>query len=205
MNLRRFYTCIKGRDNKDMKYSRLRLNENGESKETIYQLLYLAAITSSDSNTNYKFNMFVSFCRAYFTNLGQLYVLQDGNKTIAFCFVFDKWYGPTGAYHIHSLSVFKNMRRKGYGRTLLQIVLSDLNGEPAFLECHKSNAEFFERNGFHINHAKSLPYDMHFMYTNSDGSHDSYNGFDMSTISAATEPELDKRFEILGKKFGAIK
>jgi hypothetical protein len=43
------------------------------------------------------------------------------------------------------------------------------------------------------------------MYTNSDGSHGFYNGFDMSTISAATEPELDKRFDILGKKFDANK
>jgi N-acetylglutamate synthase-like GNAT family acetyltransferase len=186
-----------------MKYIRLRLTENSESKETIYKLLYFAAVTSSDSDANYRFYMFVSFCRAYFTNLGQLYMMQDGNKTVAFCFVFDKWHAPTGAYHIHSLSVFKNVRSKGYGRDLLQCVLSDLNGEPVFLECHRSNVEFFKLNGFHINHAKSLPHDMHFMYANSDGSHDSYNGFDMSIISESTEPELDKLFDALGKKFGA--
>lgn len=185
-----------------MKCTRFRFIENNEPKETL-QLLYFAAVTSSDSNANYQFYMFKSFIHAYFTNIGQLYVLQDGNKTVAFCFVFDKWHEPTGAYHIHSLSVFKNVRGKGYGRYLLQRVLSDLNGEPVFLECHRSNIEFFKLNGFHINHAKLLPHDMHFMYTNSDGSHDSFNGFDMNIMSKSTEPMLDKLFDDLGKKFGA--
>lgn len=96
------------------------------------------------------------------------------------------------------MSVFKNVRGRGFGRRLIEHVLNDINGEPVTLESQPNSRGFFEKIGF-VARPEPLPFGLVAMYANGDGSCDVF--YKIDDASAVVEQYLE-RFDEVARSLG---
>jgi N-acetylglutamate synthase-like GNAT family acetyltransferase len=170
----------------------------GYDMRDIDKLFFYASVAMSDDDARLQATMFIDCILAFENNIGELHVLDLDGKHVAFCFVLDKFKGERGARHFHLVSVFKNVRGKGFGRRLIEHVLNDINGEPVTLESQPNSRGFFEKVGF-VARQEPLPFGLIAMYTNGDGSCDVF--YKMENPSAVIEKYL-ARFDAVAQSLG---
>lgn len=173
-------------------------NGMGYAISDIEKLIFCASVTMDDDNGRLQAHMFVDCMVAFENNYGELHVLDLDGKQVAFCFVFDKYGDKYGARHLHLVSVFKNVRGRGFGRKLIEHVLRDINGEPVTLESQPSSRGFFEKLGF-IAKPHPLPFGIVAMYRNGDGSCDQFCKMD---VDSHVFEKYEKRFDDVARLLG---
>lgn len=102
----------------------------------------------------FQHKMFVDCLSAFEANFGTFFMVRDGNKSIAFAFVYDIAPTINGTYHIHLISVFKSYQNEGIGAKLMSFLHERFGDNPITLESSPSTVEFFEKNGFVITDKK---------------------------------------------------
>lgn len=170
----------------------------GYKIEQIEELMFYAAVTISDDDPKMQAAMFIECMVAFEYDIGELHVLDLNGKHTAFCFVMDKFGNEHGARHIHLVSVFKNARRKGAGRALIEHVMHEIDGEPITLESQPSSREFFEKVGF-VAKPEPLEFGLVAMYANGDGTCDQF--CKMNDVVGVMDSYM-KRFDNVARSLG---
>lgn len=119
----------------------------------------------------FQHRMFVDCLSSYEANLGTLFIVRDGDKSVAFAFVYDIAPTINGTYHIHLFSVFKSYQKKGIGSKLMNFLHGHLGDNPITLESSPSTVGFFEKNGFVVT-GKELDFDFKHLRNNFASNHD---------------------------------
>lgn len=178
-------------------HSKFRISMGYDIRD-IEKLFFYASVAMADDDARLQATMFIDCLLAFENNIGELHVLDLDGKHVAFCFVLDKFKGENGARHIHLVSVFKNVRGRGFGRRLIEHVLNDINGEPVTLESQPNSRGFFEKIGF-VARPEPLPFGLVAMHANGDGSCDVF--YKIDDASAVVEQYLE-RFDEVARSLG---
>lgn len=170
----------------------------GYDIEDIEALLFFAAVALSEDNAEMQIAMFRDCLLAYEHDIGSLHVIEEDSRQIGFCFVLDAGDTPKGAKHIHLISVVKSQRMNWAGSYLLDLVMTDIKGQPVTLESKAGTRNFFSRHGFSVR-GDALQHGYYAMYANSDGEKDEFKIMGFCDI---TRKEYEQRFCAVAQRLG---
>ncbi|MGI2040166.1 GNAT family N-acetyltransferase [Shewanella frigidimarina] len=79
-----------------------------------------------------------------------LFMVREGNKSLASACVFDPFDEESGCYHVNHIATYKKYREKGLGRLLMNTIIENANEFSVTLESSESSRTIFEKLGFKV-------------------------------------------------------